>query len=625
VFSRKRLPFCLLFVFLLCALVGGCGATPGTGAIVTTHTVVIQGKVHGGEQPIVGAQVYLYAAGTTGTGGAGYGANAASLLDAPGYVITGSDGSFTLTGQYNLSSCQSAQDLVYIITAGGDSGGTGNNPGTVLMSALGNCANLNSNTYVVVNEVSTVASVYALQQFMNTAAANYNVGTSSANVTGLQNAFLAVTNLVNSSTGTALAATPNGNGTVPQAEIDSLANIVAACVNSAGGSSVCNSLFSAATPPSGTAPADTLHAILDIAQNPGNDVSALYALESPEMPFVPALTAAPNDWTLAVEYTGGGLGNPLYLAVDASGDIWVPNYAVPNGEAGSLSEFNTLGVSLQGSGGIAPVEGPTGLAIDPSGNLWVVDRAAVNLAKYTSSGSYLSAVTWGCGDFGVGIASDASGNIYGADSGIVCKYSAGGTVSAASWPAIDSFPAVDGAGHVWVTNSPGEDSGIVSIGEFNSSLGLVSGEPSTGWSDYGPEYMQAVAIDAQGNAWAPSALGVATVTELSSSGSVLSGSGYAIAADSSAIAIDGIDTVWTANQNGSLSHVAHGGTPISPSSGYQASGITGEYGIAVDASGNIWTSDVNNYLVEWVGLAAPVATPLVQNLVNNPTTIGQRP
>jgi len=45
----------------------------------------------------------------------------------------------------------------------------------------------------------------------------------------------------------------------------------------------------------------------------------------------------------------------------------------------------------------------------------------------------------------------------------------------------------------------------------------------------------------------------------------------------------------------------------------------------VDASGNIWTSDVNNYLVEWVGLAAPVATPLVQNLVNNPTTIGQRP
>jgi hypothetical protein len=35
------------------------------------------------------------------------------------------------------------------------------------------------------------------------------------------------------------------------------------------------------------------------------------------------------------------------------------------------------------------------------------------------------------------------------------------------------------------------------------------------------------------------------------------------------------------------------------------------YGIAIDGSGNAWTSDyANSYLGEWIGVAAPVATPL---------------
>ena len=617
--SKARLSFCLLFGFILCILAAGCGATPGTSGIAVAHPIAIQGKVHGGEQPIVGAQVYLYAAGTTGTSSTGYGANASSLLDAPGYVTTGSDGSFMLTDDYDLSACQSAQDLVYVVAVGGSSGGVGNNPATVLMSALGNCENLSASTYIVVNEVTTVASVYALQQFMNAAAGNYNVGTSSTNITGLENAFLTVTNLVNSSTGTALATTPNGNGTVPQAEIDSLANIIAACVNSVGGSSVCTNLFSSATPPSGTAPADTLHTMLDIAQNPGNDVGPLYDTPPPQVPFAPALAIAPHDWTLAVVYTGGGLDEPRYLAVDAYGNIWVPNQ-----EGNSISEFSTLGVSMQGSSGITGwVSTPLGLAIDPSGNVWVSGESTY-LAEFTSTGSNISAsLLWSC-EVSLNIASDASGNIYGADGDQLCQYSNSGTASAATWGGTGKTPAVDGSGNVWVPNYtefPG-----ASIGQFNSSLSLVSGEPSAGWSDSRGNGMWAAAIDAHGNVWAANGAPASVVTELSSSGSVLSGSGgYAIANESDTIAVDGNNTVWIATLNGSLSHLANNGNPISPSAGYNASGVTHEWGMAVDASGNIWTSDVNNYLVEWVGLAAPVATPLVQNLVNNPTTIGQRP
>lgn len=598
------------------------GGTSSAVDFTITPAVAIQGKVEGGEQPIAGAQVYLYAAGTTGTRSTGYGANATSLLDAPGYVTTGSDGSFT--GNYDLNACQSAQDQVYIVAIGGDSGGTGDNPATVLMSALGNCANLSAKTSVLVNEVTTVASVVALQQFMNTGVGDYNLGTSGTNLTGLKNAFLAAANLVNTSTGTALATTPNGNGIVPQAEIDSLANIIAACVNSAGGSGVCNNLFSNATPPGGTEPADTLHAMLDIAQNPGNNVLALYDLAPSQAPFAPALTAAPNDWTIAVEYTGGGLNRPYDVAVDASGNLWVPN---ENGD--SVSEFNTLGISMQGSSGIGITtedpSTPTGLAIDPTGNIWVSGVGSPGMAKLTSTGSYLSTVTWNCSADNIAI--DASGDVYGSDADYVCKYSTGGIASVVQWGGEGTIPAVDGSGHVWVPSFL-----PLSIGEFDSSLNMVSGEPFAGWSDPKGDSMYAAAIDAQGSVWAANDIDTAFVTELSSSGSVLSGSGFAISSYASGIAIDGNDTAWTANTDGSISHLAHNGATISPSTGYQVSGVTQQLGLAVDASGNLWTAGINNstpindyYLVEWVGVAAPVATPLVQNLVNNPTTIGQRP
>ena len=112
--------------------------------------------------------------------------------------------------------------------------------------------------------------------------------------------------------------------------------------------------------------------------------------------------------------------------------------------------------------------------------------------------------------------------------------------------------------------------------------------------------MYAVTIDAQGDVWTAGS----PVTEVSSSGSVLSGSVYAIAA--TAIAIDGNDTVWTTGGS-ALGHLAHNGTVISPSTGYTASKLAQETDLALDSSGNIWTLDVNNYLVEW--WAWPLRSP----------------
>jgi len=58
-----------------------------------------------------------------------------------------------------------------------------------------------------------------------------------------------------------------------------------------------------------------------IAQDPGSNVGALYAL-STGTAFTPALTAAPPDWMIFVTISGGGLSEPTGIAVDGSGDLW---------------------------------------------------------------------------------------------------------------------------------------------------------------------------------------------------------------------------------------------------------------------------------------------------------------
>jgi hypothetical protein len=62
-----------------CSIVPAASPTPDNGS-------VIRGIVHGGQQPIVGAHVYLFAANATGYGGQGIAASTAnasiSLLNA---------------------------------------------------------------------------------------------------------------------------------------------------------------------------------------------------------------------------------------------------------------------------------------------------------------------------------------------------------------------------------------------------------------------------------------------------------------------------------------------------------------------------------------------------------------
>ena len=94
-----------------CLLLTGCAVTPTAEPTLDTGNA-IRGRAFGGQQPIVGAHIYLLAANTTGYGGQGIAASSSnaslSLLttaqtDSIGsYVTTGPDGSFSITGDWHL-------------------------------------------------------------------------------------------------------------------------------------------------------------------------------------------------------------------------------------------------------------------------------------------------------------------------------------------------------------------------------------------------------------------------------------------------------------------------------------------------------------------------------------------
>ncbi len=77
-----------------CALgLSGCSANFGTTSDTATQTAVhIQGLVHGGQQPISGSHVYMYAASTAAYGGNGIAPTAGATGNASTSPLTAATG-----------------------------------------------------------------------------------------------------------------------------------------------------------------------------------------------------------------------------------------------------------------------------------------------------------------------------------------------------------------------------------------------------------------------------------------------------------------------------------------------------------------------------------------------------
>jgi hypothetical protein len=189
--SRLRVAsLCILALFSL-SLLSGCGAgnvARQPEAATPENSIQLQGFVKGGQQPVTGSTVQLYTVGTTGDM-----SSASPLIKAP-FVppVTDSSGAWSITGLYT---CPSITAEVYLIASGGNPGlapGT-NNTSSVLMSALGPCGNLSSATFTIINEVSTIASIYPLTPFMSS---YLNVGSSSGDASVLASDFMQINEYV---------------------------------------------------------------------------------------------------------------------------------------------------------------------------------------------------------------------------------------------------------------------------------------------------------------------------------------------------------------------------------------------------------------------------------------------
>ncbi len=277
----------MILAAITLALATGCGYS---GSVAP---VAIGGSVLGGHRPVTGASVELYAAGTSGLG-----SSAAPLLRKA--VASDSNGNFSIPAEYG---CPSASAQIYVVARGGNSSDSGAaNPSLVLTALLGPCSGLSKLGSVSVNEVTTVGSIWPLAHYWKSPT---QLG-SKSNDASFPEAIATVPEFINVAQGTSPGTPTSTSYFAENSKLYSLADALAACVNSPGGKagdgSPCGQLFSMASTAGSTAPTDTMTAAIQIARQPDSNVASIFQLANDSTPFQPALTATPSDWTLKLSY-----------------------------------------------------------------------------------------------------------------------------------------------------------------------------------------------------------------------------------------------------------------------------------------------------------------------------------
>ncbi len=574
--SRKALkPAAVAFCSISALLLAGCAIQPFTDT--TAHSLAIKGTAFGGQPPVAGATITLYA-----TGQSGYGSNGTFL----GSATSDSHGSFNIA---SATGCGDPQQ-VYLVASGGNPGlaaGT-NNTALVLVAALGNCSSVSASTFININEVTTIAAAYALSGFSATSGP-INIGTSATNPLGLQHAFQNAANIVDFSTGTARTTTPGGNGTVPNAVINSLADILEPCVNSTSGAgSACATLFTNAKPPAVTAisaPINTWQAALDMAQYPGNNTATLYGVILGTPSFQPTFGAtAPNDLSIGIAYTAG-LGNdgttpakaPWGIAADASDNLWITGAT----KAG-LIELSSAGAVLSPNGGWGNTALQTAsgastrqVAVDRNGNIWTVDNAA------------------------------SGGNIY--------EYNPTAATTTITTPGTVSLSgiAVDGGNNIWYSTASASGTQLFGQLAYNSGTHTFATIPTTFAANnvIGSGGVAALTVDAvTNNVWGPSQ-GAGITNYFLSPYSAPVGTSTTGGSSNYAAAIDKNGNAWITNtvaggNNSSLYKVTHGnpsGTPVAYNATVSTGlGLDGLQSIAIDGNNRLFLNSASaNTLVEF--------------------------
>ncbi|MCX2978801.1 hypothetical protein [Candidatus Marimicrobium litorale] len=258
-----------------------------------------------------------------------------------------------------------AGNIYYISTAGGV------REGTALMSVIGETP-LNS---VVINELTTVASVFTSARFINGARI-------SGNPLGVRIAAGNASNLVDPITGTwgnVLLNSLNSTQNTTLARLNTLGSMIVAFGTIAEDPWRAAFLNATAT---GTnpAPIDTLEALSGIAKAPWANPEELFKLfeeaypqpkdgSRREAPYAPYLAYAPKDFAMILSFAGGGIFAPGKLQIDDEGNIWSGVNWMPGSQSGVYHNIGggTIKLSPKGTALSPPITGFTGMGVDGIG------------------------------------------------------------------------------------------------------------------------------------------------------------------------------------------------------------------------------------------------------------------
>jgi hypothetical protein len=568
-----------------------------------SFTVLVTGRVLSGGAPIERATVGLWAA------------TAAEPVQL-GRAVTGADGGFTID-----STGASATDAsLYLIAQGGRSSADateGENDRMTLITVLGS----EPPSSIVINELTTIASVWTHAQFLDGTAIT-------GHALGLRIAAGNVPNLVDLATGglgPVIQDPLNSSQTTTLATFNTLANLLAGALTRARGDA-CDEFFAAATPPGGTAPTDTLTAAQNVARNPSHHAQELFALLDEfypvpdgklwrDVPFVPYLSFAPSAWTLSLVYAGGGLNSLGGIAIDGEGNMWSDNNFLGGAQSTIWGQFgggvskiapngrplSPMTVGFRGGG----IDGPGfGIAIGADDKVWATSLRAKTISVFDrNTGEPLSPETGYNFDGRLGsmqgIITTPTGDVWALDneeSQIVHLPEGDAAKGRILGRTVDDKPvdgtlqvkgpfhlAVDQQDRIWVTNSsdtvtrfPADDPGKAE----QIKVGFVP---------------RGVAIDSLGNAWVANCLGhPGTREKLALVKNALktkleSVEGSASNADQEAQTwVDLFNTV-AKYPGGDVSMVRPDGTVLPPFDG--GNSINGPWGVAIDGNDNVWVAN----------------------------------
>ena len=517
---------------------------------------------------------------------------------------TSSDGHFQLA----TDETPGADVSLYLIAKGGHATvktGSDNNPAIALLTVLGSARP----GKVVINEMTTVASVWTNAQFLDGSMIKgpaLSLRIAAGNVPNF-------VDLENGSWGSAIQDSLNGGQTPTMANFASLADVLAGCATLST-VDACDNLFIAATPPKGAAPTDTLMAAQAIARYPWYRPERLFLLLSDfypvpagktmrAVPFMPYLKFPPSAWVLPLKFDGGGYRAGGKAMFDSEGNLWVgDNFTIGwQGQdtlwQGNATKFAPDGRPLSpittGFAGGGMQGGTFGAAVDAKDNAWLTSYGGKSIAVFDKNGKPLTppdGITFD-GELGlmqgVIVAPNSDVWVLGVTKSQLVYFPKGDLTKGKIVCEGDkeepckSFLApfhlgIDQQDRIWVTNAFGDH-----VTRFPASDPSKAQKFKTGFSGSG------LGIDSQGNVWVTNRLGNSIRGAFVMGDMILA---FKTGGNFDEVLTRHMFKQQGGHDGGSVTLLRPDGSEY-PGSPFTGGGLPGPWAATVDGNDNVWISN----------------------------------